>query len=759
MELFFFSQIMEVVTTFILGAVLWMLFYFGKKRYMLDMIFAYVFYFCLLILSLKPIRMINEQFFISLIFALQLFMAGYLIKSLYSFYDKKTPFLSKVLFGGIAIITFFVAGLTDQIMEIEGFGYVIVGIVYVFVGIGWVINKQRHIKLTKYIGFVFIVLGIHMVDFIFIQYTVDLLVYGYFFAAILESILSLSLVIAFFSDIYQKNQEQYEKYQNLFDRSSDAIMILENNKIIDCNQTTLKLFEATRDDITGSTPMKYSPEYQENGRKSEEYGMELMKNSSLGDVDYFDWIHQSTSGRIIQCEVAIFPISPTTIAAITRDVTFKITQEEELKFHKYYDTLTKLPKRELFVDRLERYLEERRDSVALIALDIDNFKGINDEYGHEFGDILLQEVAQRILHIFRKEVTMTRLGGDEFILIMDHLIHFNRVYLPIEKIESIFREVFVVNGVQIHITVSIGIAFPESAEDNAHDLLRNVDLALNIAKKRGRGQLEFYSKLGMDDFGNRVTLERKMRQGIRNNEFIPYYQPIINPYTNQIIGAEALMRWSGSDGTMIYPDIFIPIAEETGLIKVMGDRILEQACTHCNMLLEINPDFIINVNLSPIQLTDFTIVDKIKDLLEKTQLPARHLEIELTESAFIKDESHIKEVIHKIRSLGVQVALDDFGTGYSSLSYLRNMNVDTIKIDRSFIIRIPRDKKSNAMVTSIIQLVHDLEYKVVVEGVEEQDQVDFLMDQHSDYLQGYFYCRPISLDDLVVLMKKQKQRV
>jgi len=757
MELFFFGQIMEIVTTFILSAVLLMLYYFGKKRYTLDMVFAYGIYFGLLIFSLKPIRRLNEQFFISLIFALQLMMAYYLIKSVYGFYYKTTPYIWKVIFGLIAISSFFVAGFTNHIMEIEGFGYVVVGIVYILVGTGWIINKQRHVKLAKYIGLVFVVLGIHMLDFIFIQYTTELLIYGYFFAAILESVLSLILVIAFFSDIYSKNQEQYEKYQNLFDHSSDAIMLIENNRIIDCNQTTLGMFEAKREDIVGATPMEFSPEYQENGRQSEEYGIELMENSLLGDVDYFEWTHLSTTGKVIQCEVAIFSINTTTIAAITRDVTFKNTQEEELQFHKYYDALTKLPKREIFVDRLQRYLEERRDNIALIALDIDNFKGINDEYGHELGDSLLQEVAQRISQIFKKEVTMTRLGGDEFILIMDHLIHHNRVYLPIEKIESIFRKPFEINQVLIHITVCIGIAFPEGVENNAHDLLKNVDLALNIAKKRGRGQLEFYSKVGMDDFGNRVTLERQMRQGILDSEFIPFYQPIINPYTNQIIGAETLMRWRRSDGTMVYPDVFIPIAEETGLIKVMGDRILEQACMQCNHLLEVSPDFIVNVNLSPIQLTDFTIIDKIKDILEKTHLPARHLEIELTESAFIKDELHINEVIHKIRSLGVQVALDDFGTGYSSLSYLRNMNVDTIKIDRSFIVRIPRDKKSNAMLTTIIQLVHDLEYKVVVEGVEEHDQVEFLKTQRCDYIQGYFYYRPMPYDDLLELMRKMKE--
>lgn len=751
MDLLLAGQVTEIVTAFMLVAVVAMLYYFGRHYYIKDLLFAFSAYLTVLILSLTGEYYLSQVLSNTMIFVLLLVTSYYLAKSLFDQEHRRFPIRLQIAytvftFAATSSLFFFdILGLS------EGIGYIFVGITFIGTGVGWIRKGPLKSLGGKLIGLFFLLLGVHLIDFLWVQYEGSMLFIGYALAALFEIALTWLIVFSYFSELYLSNARNLNQYKLLFENSSDPILIIENRLLVDCNENACLLFNAPKRDLVGKTPMALSPEYQENGRLTQEYGLELFSRASAGKTTHFDWIHLTSDGQEVQCEISLFLLEENKYAAILRDMTDKYRHEEELNFHRYYDGLTHLPKRTLFMDRLKIYLEERYQRVALIAINIDQFKEINDEYGHEAGDHLLVDVSERLQNIFRTEVTITRIGGDEFILIMDHLVHRNRIYLPIERISSCFESPYIIAGHNVTISVCMGVAYAENSSMDANTLLSNVDLALNLAKKNGRGKTEFFSEVGKKEFGNRITLEREIRNGIDNGEFIPYYQPIVDTVTEKVIGAEALMRWKKADGSMVYPDVFIPVSEETELIKIMGLDILRQACVDCNRILKDYPDFTIHVNLSPFQLEDEAIVREIMNILRETGLPARHLEVELTESAFIADEKHVNNLLKQIRDLGVLVALDDFGTGYSSLSYLSNMNVDTIKIDRSFVIHVPTRRRPTSMLQGITALIHDLDYKIIAEGVEDLDQVEFLRDLGCDAIQGYYYYKPMPYEDLLLL--------
>lgn len=752
MEMLLFVQLLEIATVLVLILVLTMLHRFGGIKYIYNLRIAFVGYFILIVLTM--LNLFEEQVVFNSLFkyALLALISVYIYAS-FSTGSNKLLHLVK-LYGMIGILiltpmTLIIFEIGDQL---EGIGYVLFGITSIFVGFFWMKKVLRHLLPSKIVGVTFILFGLHIMNFIIVQYDEEFLILGYMVAAAFEAIITISLVFLNFNYLKELDDITYSKYINLFNNSSDAIVLISNEIIFECNRRAEEIFERSREDIIGRSPMDISELVQDNGRESYDYGIELFSSASEGKITRFDWIHISASGRKINCEVSLFLLDKGEFAAVIRDMTANYAYEEEINFHKYYDTVTHLPKRELFIDRLARFLDERYSQVALIAFNIDNFKEINDEYGHEAGDELLRQVANEVTSVFKSEVTLTRLGGDEFVVIMDKLIHKNQIYLPLERIQSVFNNNFEIQGQNVNISVCIGVAFPESETTQPMELLKNSDLALNLAKSKGRGRIEFYSTKEKEVFITRINIERDMRLGIESGEFIPYYQPIVQPHSGEIVGTEVLARWIKKDGSIIYPNTFIPIAEETELINIIGEQILSKACEDCKDLLRDNTDFVIHVNLSPLQLRDDSIISILSDTMEKYEITARHLYIELTETIFIKDAEHANEILKGIRALGVGVALDDFGTGYSSLSYLTEMQVDTIKIDRSFVVKLPGNHKSRAMMEYLIGLMHDLGYKVVVEGVEEKDQADYLKSIGCDTIQGYYYHRPMSIEKLRKLL-------
>lgn len=752
MEMLLFAQLLEIATVFVLILVLTMLHRFGGIKYIYNLRIAFIGYFILIVLT--TLNLFEEQVVFNglLKYALLAIICVYIYASFSAGSNKPSHLVRFYGMIGILILTPMTLVIFEKGNQLEGIGYVLFGITSIFVGFFWMKKVLRHLLPSKIVGVTFILFGLHIMNFIIVQYDEEFLILGYMVAAAFEAIITISLVFLNFNYLKELDDITYSKYINLFNNSSDAILLISNEIIFDCNRRAEEIFERSREDIIGRNPMDISESVQDNGRESYDYGTELFSSASEGKITRFDWIHTSAKGRRINCEISLFLLEGGEFAAVIRDMTANYAYEEEINFHKYYDAVTFLPKRELFIDRLARFLDERYNQVALIAFNIDNFKEINDEYGHEVGDELLRQVANKVTSVFKSEVTLTRLGGDEFVVIMDKLIHTNRIYLPLERIQSVFNDNFEIQGQQVNISVCMGVAFPESETTQPMELLKNSDLALNLAKSKGRGRIEFYSTKEKEVFITRINIERDMRLGIESGEFIPYYQPIIQPHSGEIMGTEVLARWIKKDGSMIYPNTFIPIAEETELINIIGEQILSKACEDCKDLLRDNKDFVIHVNLSPLQLQDDSIITILREVMEKYEITARHLYIELTETIFIEDAEHANEILKGIRAMGVGVALDDFGTGYSSLSYLAEMQVDTIKIDRSFVVKLPGNQKSRAMMEYIVGLLHDLGYKVVVEGVEEKDQADYLKSIGCDAIQGYYYHRPMSIEKLRKLL-------
>jgi diguanylate cyclase (GGDEF)-like protein/PAS domain S-box-containing protein len=646
-----------------------------------------------------------------------------------------------------------IIGLLGIERSAEGIGYIIFGVSLVIAGYNWF--KVRIIATSKnyLVSLVLILFGLHLMTFLIIDES--LIVYGYLISIFLQLILSFVVVLVFFEYLHFEVESNFERYQNLFTNSIDAMMIFEKEIIVDCNKQTEELFRTTRENIIGNTPMKFSPKLQENGLESSEYGYQLFEKTYQGKYQEFEWIHSDVEGRKYNCDVALFKLYEGIACAIVRDNTKKIEKDEELYFHKYYDSLTNLPKRPIFIDLLSRALESDHENIALVALDINKFKQINDQYGHDFGDEVLKEVAVKLSQGFGDQSIITRLGGDEFIIMLENFKDRTRVINKINRTRDLFANQMIINNEPIYLTASIGVAFNEEHNKNAHQLLKNVDVALNMSKDLGRDKVQFYSKLSESNLTSLLTMEKEMREGISNNEFILYYQPIVDNFKEEIIGMEALLRWVREDGTMVYPSTFIPIAEESELIVPIGRNIILQACEDSKPFIKSNSKFFVSVNLSAVQLKDRQIVDDIEEAIFKSGIPARRLQVEITESVLIKDETQTLKILEEIKNLGVQIALDDFGTGFSSLSYLTKLNIDKVKIDRSFIVHIPYDKKSNSLIESIITLVHNLDFQLIAEGVEEKDQLDYLKSNACDMIQGYYFYKPMPIEELNNIYQKK----
>jgi len=430
----------------------------------------------------------------------------------------------------------------------------------------------------------------------------------------------------------------------------------------------------------------------------------------------------------------------------------------ESKLHRlaHYDPLTNLPNRNFLEDRFYYALEHaRRDDkvVGVLFLDLDHFKNINDTFGHTVGDKLLQDVAKRILSCVRSSDTVCRLGGDEFIIVLESLHDENECLSVAQKIVESFQVPFDVSGKSIVVTCSVGISvYPKDGVDMV-SLLRNSDSAMYRAKEQGRGRHLFYSQEFTLDAQERLTLEVEMHQALAKGEFELYFQPQVSLKTGLLVGAEALIRWNHPMLGRISPDKFIPIAESTGLIDSIGLWVIQSVC---GKLVEWKqrkyPHIQVAVNVSGYQLTQGNLVDGLKQALEETNCDAADLELEVTEGYFIKNPDQAVQTLEQLKAIGVSLAVDDFGTGYSSLAYLKKMPIDKLKIDQSFIRDIPQDKNDEAIAKAIIALANSMQLEVIAEGVETEQQLAFLQQEGCDQVQGYLFSRPLPLEQMEGLL-------
>ncbi len=433
---------------------------------------------------------------------------------------------------------------------------------------------------------------------------------------------------------------------------------------------------------------------------------------------------------------------------------------DQLTHLAHYDSLTGIGNRTLFQVNLDKAFFEANQlghSVGLLLMDIDHFKNINDNLGHDVGDKLLVTVARKLRTICRPCDTVVRLGGDEFAIILNRINGSKETAILGNKILSIFEKPLNVDNHQIKTGTSIGLAcYPKDA-DNSDELLRKADLALYEAKRFGRGNFKYFNAEIEIAARNKIEIEKDLRKAIENNEFELYYQPIIDIATNKPVGTECLIRWFHPEKGMIPPDKFISIAEESRLIVPLGAWILRTACLQQRSWEKQGlPSLNIAVNLSGVQFNEPNLLHLVENIINETNISPGKLTLEITESTLMETKEDVIKRLQELNDLGLKLAIDDFGTGYSSLAYLKRFPIHRLKIDREFVKDIPDDAHDIAIARSIIKMAHELEIGVVAEGVETQEQLQFLKDEQCDYSQGYYHSRPIPAAEFSNWILEQK---
>jgi diguanylate cyclase (GGDEF)-like protein/PAS domain S-box-containing protein len=448
--------------------------------------------------------------------------------------------------------------------------------------------------------------------------------------------------------------------------------------------------------------------------------------------------------------------------AVFNDIIELKLKESEIEYQAYHDPLTGLPNRSLFSDRLKMEISRtaRSDNshkLGVMFLDLDNFKDINDSLGHTVGDDLLQDVAKRLLECVRDVDTVARIGGDEFTVILPQILGPKEVVLVAQRILDVFKEPFEIQEHELFTTASIGISIYPSDGKDTIDLLKHADLAMYHAKDLGKNNYAFFAREMNVQMRKRLALENQMRRALKEDQFLLHYQPLVDIASGNMIGVEALVRWNHPQMGLISPDEFIPLAEETGLILKLGRWVLETGCNQNLVwrLMGLNSLYI-SVNISSMQFFREDFLSSIQLILADTGLPSNSLTLQVTENSIMGNRQKIVSIMNSLKRMGINLSIDDFGMGFSSLNYLRTFPVDTLKIDRTFIKGIPNDVDSIAITRSIISLAKNLNLKVLAEGVETKEQLEFLVKHGCDLMQGFYYFPPSTPEEITKIIKQKK---
>ncbi len=439
--------------------------------------------------------------------------------------------------------------------------------------------------------------------------------------------------------------------------------------------------------------------------------------------------------------------------AILSDMTERKAQEEQIEYQAYYDVLTGLPNRTLLLERIEqdiKRMSRTHHQSAVLFIDLDRFKRVNDTMGHEAGDALLISVAKRLNGLLRKSDTLSRFGGDEFVLLLSQIAHPDHAAQVADKIVKALSEPFVINGFEVFTGASIGIAILPSDAKDQKELLRLADLAMYKAKEAGRNQYHFFAQEMQQQVNRRVELEQLLRAALEHQRLTVHYQPIVDTVSGKLYGVEALMRWPTDFGQYISPAEFIPVAEESGLIAPLGEWLLAKACNdirRLNKALGMNCYLTVNVSSQQYRLGFNATI--IKQIMQQSGFLPENLTLEITESILLEDDKAVTAWLQSLRATGVNLAIDDFGTGYSSLSYLKRFPINILKIDRGFIQDIDQNQDAAVLVNAILSMAESLSLKVIAEGVEQQGQLDCLKGLGCQYVQGYFYAKPMAIEGLI----------
>lgn len=421
----------------------------------------------------------------------------------------------------------------------------------------------------------------------------------------------------------------------------------------------------------------------------------------------------------------------------------KIIAEKQLSHYVYYDVLTGLSNRKMMTETLEKLLKDKTEHFAILFIDLDGFKHINDNFSHQVGDEILKSVAANLKNILGNQNTISRIGGDEFIIILENLKHKSYASDMAKKIQKNLKKPFIYNNEHLIVGASIGISiFPEHGE-TSDILIRKADIAMYEVKENGGYDYAIYSSKMEDKFVDKLELKKQFNKARENNEFVVYYQPIINLKSMEVVSCEGLIRWN-KDNKIIAPMEFIPKAKSVGEMVTIDNWVLENACKQCKEWNKSGVNSVsISINTSYSQLKQFEFVSIVKGILEIYSLSPEYLSLEITEDEAMEDYEMIIEILNQLKAIGVTISLDDFGTGYSSLSYVNRLPIDKIKIDKSLITNLEKDYKNIMIVKSIVEMGHSLNIKIIVEGIETKEQLEILKELNCDYIQGYLIGKPM----------------
>ena len=563
------------------------------------------------------------------------------------------------------------------------------------------------------------------------------------------------------SHVKLKDSEQ--KYRVIFDNLQDVYLEMQlDGKITEISPSISHISQYTREEILNTNVTQIFP----NLLNREQLFSQLRVENKILDYE----LHlQDKNGTLIPCSLnASYQTGKNQvedkICATLRDVTDRKQAEARIEHLAFYDALTELPNRRLLLDRLEQNISRSHrygHFGAMLFLDLDRFKNINDSLGHPIGDALLKEVSRRLVLDLRAEDTVSRLGGDEFVMLLSDLGNdpANAAAIAQQKAENIkirLAEKYLIDGHELHITPSIGVAmFPsdKSNRETGDDILRYADTAMYRAKDDGRDTIRFFLPSMQAAADARLATEKELRHALNRGELSLFFQPQVN---NQgvILGAETLARWQHPQKGFISPATFIPIAEATGLILPIGEWVLRTACEHLKNWLDNGLSIQhLAVNVSPRQFRQPNFVNQVKTILEQTGADPARLGLELTEGMVIDNISDTIEKMEALKELGIELSIDDFGTGYSSLAYLQKMPLDILKIDQSFVRDIETDRNDAAIVDTIISMANHLGLRVIAEGVETRFELDFLEKKGCPLYQGYLFSKPVPNDQFMELLK------
>lgn len=549
-------------------------------------------------------------------------------------------------------------------------------------------------------------------------------------------------------------------FTDVFEFSSDPLVVVDaRGGMIEVNAAMEKITGISREQLVGG-------EFVDCFNQPEQVREVLLRVGQEREVRNCAWtvVHEGGSATEVSCNATLFRDASGTVQGaffVLRDATDIRQYEAQMLFQASYDALTALPNRRLFRERLECAMTQalhHERVLGVLFIDIDNFKDINDTLGHAIGDEVLKVVAWQLVASLGEADTVARMGGDGFAVLIEDANSVDAFKQQAEGLLSVVTQSCGIEGHEVVVSCSIGGTIYPFNNGDVNTQLRNAEAAMYRAKDAGRNRFQLFTCEMEAAIQRRVDISHRLRSALKKSEFMLHYQPRVELGSGKVTGVEALIRWQAEGAGMISPVEFIPVAERNGMIVPIGEWVLFEACRQARQWqVEMGTPVNMAVNLSARQLRDVDIVKLVARALEETGLPAHLLELELTESMLVHDTKRVLHTLEALKEIGVSLSIDDFGTGYSSLSYLKSFPLDYLKIDRSFVMDLPHDPNDGAIVRAIIDMAHSLGLKVIAEGVETREQLDFLLEQDCDEIQGYYFSKPLPQEQLTKLLKENRK--